>query len=81
MRRISKRNTPILVEANDTLNARATIIPDVRCRERGTISTIDKAVPFFKIIDFHIFYHAGGVRNEIQSRELIPEVLGHLLLL
>lgn len=65
MRRITERNTPILVEANDTLNARTAIVPDMRCRERSAISTIDNVVTLFKIIDFHILDHAGCIRNEI----------------
>lgn len=81
MRGITERNATILVEANDTMNTRATVIADMRGGEFSMESATDKGVSFFKIVDLDILNHAGSIRNEVQSRELIPEVLGHLLLL
>lgn len=81
MHGITERNATILVEANDTMNTRATVIADMRGGEFSMESTTDKGVSFFIIVDLDIFDHAGSIRNEVQSRELIPKVLGHSFLL
>lgn len=81
MRRITERNSTILVEANDAMNTRATVVADMRSGEFSMENATDNSVSLFKIVDLDIFDHAGSIRNEIQSGELIPEIGGHNFLL
>lgn len=81
MQRITVRNATILVETNDAMNTRTTVITDMRGGEFSMESTTDNRVATFKIVDLDIFHHTGSIRNEVQRRELVPEIGGHIFLL